>query len=82
MALRHAVVLLLGLVAGCAELEPFDPPVAGEMLPGPGLFSGPDGAFVVFRPSGDEPAATAEQGAAAPEAEPPPRRKLTDPPPL
>lgn len=50
-----AIVLLL---AGCADFEPFDPPVAGEMNPGPGLFSGPDGVFVLSRgrfPEPDEP---------------------------
>jgi hypothetical protein len=59
-----AIVLLL---AGCADFEPFDPPVAGEMNPGPGLFSGPDGVFVLSRgnvPEPDEP--DGESGAEEP----------------
>lgn len=71
---RPALVLAaLGLLASCGDIEPFDPPVAGEMNPRPGLFSGPDGAFVLQR---REPATLpAEQP-----AERPPR-ELTDPPP-
>jgi hypothetical protein len=43
------------------------------MQPAPGLFSGPDGEFVVFR--------HANEPAAEPDTPEPPRRKLTDPPP-
>ncbi len=46
-----ASVVVLGL-AGCGSYEPFDPPVAGEIPPGPGLFSGPSGEFVIFRGGG------------------------------
>ena len=57
LGMRSLAVLLL--LAGCADLEPFDPPVAGEMRPGPGLFSGPDGVFVLSR-GVIEPAAETE----------------------
>ncbi len=84
----HRLLLAAGLlVAGCADMEPFDPPVADEMQPGPGLFSGPTGEFVLLRPTGEAPAAESEAPEAeseapeAPVSTPPPRRKLTDPPP-
>jgi hypothetical protein len=67
-----ALVLPALLIAGCADIEPFDPPVAGEMNPEPGLFSGLDGQFVLYR------GAVEEAPTAAP-AKPP--RRLTDPPP-
>lgn len=80
---RHlaiAVPAALLLLVACANVEPFDPPVAGEMLPGPGLFSGPSGEFVLQRPLGEAPKAESE-GPEAPAPTPPLRRKLTDPPP-
>lgn len=69
---------VLALLGGCADLEPFDPPVAGEMNPGPGLFSGPDGVFVLSRGDVAPAPETAPDGQAS---IPLPRRKLTDPPP-
>jgi hypothetical protein len=63
------------LLAGCADFEPFDPPVAGEMNPGPGLFSGPDGVFVLSRGEAPEAADPDDEGS----AEDP--RTLTRPPP-
>jgi hypothetical protein len=66
------VALSALLFAGCADVEPFDPPVAGEMNPEPGLFSGPDGQFVLYRRAVEEAPTDAP-------AEPP--RRLTDPPP-
>ena len=44
------LVLLLACLglAGCG-FEPFQPPVSGD-APGPGLFSGPSGEFVILRP--------------------------------
>jgi len=71
------------LLAGCADMQPFDPPVAGEMNPEPGLFSGPSGEFVLFRQTGDASAPeTTPQAPETPQTVPPPsRRKLTDPPP-
>lgn len=40
-----AVVLM---VAGCAGVSPYDPPVHGEPPPTGGLFSGADGEFVIY----------------------------------
>jgi hypothetical protein len=71
--------LLFGGLAGCAEFQPFEPPVAGEIPPGPGLLSGADGEFVIT-PNALAGDATAE---APPPAEPPPppRQPLRLPPP-
>jgi hypothetical protein len=79
MRRRTALVLTAILLAGCADLQPFAPPVAGEIPPGPGLLSGPDGTFVVT-PDALPDRATA---AAPPPAEPapPPRQGLRLPPP-
>jgi len=69
--MRCTVATLGFLLAACADMEPFDPPVAGELNPEPGLLSGPTGEFVVFGrdwSTNDERAAPAE-------------RRLTDPPP-
>jgi len=67
--MRAALAALALLLGSCAGMEPFDPPVAGELNPEPGLFSGPDGTFVLFerrlQPTATEPA----------------ERRLTDPPP-
>jgi hypothetical protein len=65
---RAAVLAATLLLVGCADLEPFDPPVADSLRPGPGLFSGPTGEFVLSRPwpgareTGDTTAAPAEPG--------------------
>lgn len=75
--LAAAVAFLGGALAGCAELQPFDPPVAGEMKPGPGLFSGPDGAFVISRPQRREPSTELP---ATPTPDLPQPRDLTKPP--
>ncbi len=45
----HAIILALALLAACAKGEPFDPPRAGEIPAGQGLFSGDDGEFKLFR---------------------------------
>ena len=75
--MRVALALLALLIGpGCAGMAPFDPPVAGEMDPGPGLISGPSGEFVLFRRGGasDElPDGTAEPAIR--------ERDLTRPPP-
>ncbi len=43
-----AALVSLGLAA-CGGAKPYDfQPTAGEMKPGPGLFSGADGEFVVY----------------------------------
>ncbi len=45
-----AIVLLLSfLIIGCEGGKPFDPPTAGEIPSGPGLFSGEDGEFKLYR---------------------------------
>lgn len=42
------VLVALGLAA-CGNVKQFDyQPVAGEMKPGAGLFSGDDGEFVIY----------------------------------
>ena len=70
----HCILALSALLfAGCADFQPFEPPVPGELNPEPGLFSGPDGEFVLFR------RAPGELPTDKP-VEPAPRR-LTDPPP-
>ncbi len=45
-----AIILVCTLLAACAEGKPFDPPQAGEILPGPGLFTGENGEFRLLRP--------------------------------
>lgn len=62
-------------LAGCSAYAPFEPPMPGELKPGPGILSGPSGEFVLLRRSADAPVAEPD----APE--PPTERKLTDPPP-
>lgn len=53
--LFHAVGVFLVVLALCATLgacagwSPFEPPVAEEIPDGPGLLSGEDGEFVIFR---------------------------------
>ena len=73
--MRAALALTVALLlVGCADMEPFDPPVAGEMNPEPGLLSGPDGEFVLYRRALEEEPTDIPAPAAAP-------RRLTDPPP-
>ncbi len=74
---RPAGWLVRLTLAGCPAYEPFEPPMPGELKPGPGLLSGPSSEFVLYRQAGDQSAAAA----AAKTASPPPRRRLTDPPP-
>jgi hypothetical protein len=52
-------VLGIGLmVVGCGPVEPFEPPQAGEIPDGPGLFTGSKGAFVLSRDLGTNRAKT------------------------
>ncbi len=45
-----AVVAALAIVlTACGKAKPLDYTQTGEIPPGPGLFSGDDGRFVVFR---------------------------------
>jgi hypothetical protein len=49
MARRLGIALLAGLwLAGCAA-EPFDYTPVDDIPPGPGLLSGEDGEFVIYR---------------------------------
>jgi len=55
LRLCHALGVSLAVLAVCTTLgacsgwKPFEPPVAEEIPDGPGLFSGEDGEFVIFR---------------------------------
>lgn len=44
-----AVLLFFGLLAACSGVEPFAYTEVHEIPPGPGLFSGEDGEFVIYR---------------------------------
>ena len=73
--MRAALALTLALLlVACAEMAPFEPPVAGELNPEPGLFSGPEGEFVLYRRDLEEEPTDIPAPAAV-------RRRLTDPPP-
>ncbi len=74
--MRTVAAALVLLLAACAGMEPFEPPVAGELNAGPGLFSGPRGEFVILRREGP-----GDGTAAGPAAEAEAPRGLTRPPP-
>ena len=42
-------VAALLLVSACGNVKPFEPPVISAIPAGPGLLSGDDGEFTVFR---------------------------------
>jgi len=45
-----------GLMAmGCGSVKPFEPPRAGEIPDGPGLFTGSKGSLVLSRDLGADP---------------------------
>ncbi len=50
-ALRRWLVLvwLSGVLAACSGVQPFAYTEVHELPPGPGLFSGEDGEFVLYR---------------------------------
>lgn len=73
MALTSSLAGLL--LSACTAMQPFEPPMPGEMNPEPGLFSGSTGVFVIRREASPE-----DHDEAAAPVEPRPRR-LTDPPP-
>ncbi len=53
---RLSIVLgiaILLAVAACARGTPFQPTAVDEIKPGPGLFTGEAGAFVIFRRGAD-----------------------------
>ena len=63
---KWLLVLTAGAtLAGCAAFEPMEVPQSGEIPEGPGLFSGDDGAFTIYRNAKsrdrDEQPAAAEQ---------------------
>lgn len=45
------IVLAALLLAACGEVRPFTPPATGEIPPGPGLFTGKKGEFVITPPA-------------------------------
>ena len=45
---QRGAVLILSLTA-CAELEPYEPPITGDIPAGSGPRSGDDGEFVILR---------------------------------
>ncbi len=47
-----AIAILLA-VAACARGTPFQPTAVDEIKPGPGLFTGEGGAFIIFRRGAD-----------------------------
>lgn len=44
-----ALLLLSGMLGACSGVEPFAYTEVHEIQPGPGLFSGEDGEFVIYR---------------------------------
>lgn len=44
------VGVAVGLLAGCGPHQPLDdpPPMHGELKPGPGVFTGSEGKFVIL----------------------------------
>lgn len=46
---RWLILWLLGIWLSACAAEPFDYTPADEIPPGPGLLSGEDGEFVVYR---------------------------------
>ena len=51
--LRCGPLLVALLVTGCAGMEPYEPRDEREEGPKQGLFSGPDGEFVLIRSEGN-----------------------------
>jgi hypothetical protein len=49
MARRLVITLLAGLWLAACAAEPFDYTPVDEIPPGPGLLSGEDGEFVIYR---------------------------------
>jgi hypothetical protein len=48
---RAVAATLALLLAACGEVKPFSPPVANEIPPGPGLFTGKKGELVLTPPA-------------------------------
>lgn len=51
--LRFGPLLVVLMVTGCAGMEPYEPRDEREEGPKQGLFSGPEGEFVLVRPKGE-----------------------------
>ena len=49
MARIAVMVAVVGLAAACAEITPFEYTATDEIQPGPGLLSGEDGEFTLYR---------------------------------
>ena len=48
------LILVIALsVAGCSQWKPYRPPESREIPVGPGLLSGEDGEFVIYRKKSD-----------------------------
>jgi hypothetical protein len=54
-------LLVVGLVAGCAGIKPYEPRDHREEGPEKGLFTGSEGEFVIFRKA-DEPETGSDAG--------------------
>ena len=55
-ALLLMLILVIALsVTGCSQWKPFQPPATTEIPKGPGLLSGEDGEFVIYRKKSDPP---------------------------
>jgi len=55
------LLLVALLVTGCAGIEPYEPRNDREEGPEKGLFTGPEGEFIIYRKA-DEPATGSEEG--------------------
>ncbi len=56
-ALLLVLILVIALsVTGCSQWKPYKPPESTEIPEGPGLLSGEDGEFVIYRKKSDPPA--------------------------
>jgi len=67
LAIAAALWTVVLMVAGCAEITPYDPPNYREAPPGNGLLTGSDGEFVILRKA-DEPQTGNEAGKRADES--------------
>jgi hypothetical protein len=58
------------MVMGCGPVKPFEPPIAGEIPDGPGLFTGSQGALVLSRDLGADRGQTVPDAADGDKVEP------------
>ena len=52
---RVIVVTAVLTVAGCSGMKPYDPPDYRDNPPGPGILSGDEGEFVIYRKRRESP---------------------------